>query len=434
LIARFPPFNYTDPPVLAEKLYAAIPPSYRPIIQLVFAEAEKQGTHVYLVGGIVRDLFLLRPNYDYDFVCMSYAPTFAKALTPLFEAIKEVTFIKLTEHETFGTANFELEIGDLPILNIDIATSRRETYAHPAALPTVQINPPAPVELDMGRRDFSINAMAVSPGGGLVDPLGGLADLRDGYIRVLHAKSFEDDPTRMVRGVRYAARFGYKFTESTEKLLLEAWQNNYFNLLSAERKRNELRLILREANPMRALALLQEYRLLENIHPLLRWDEAKSQQMTLLKSSLGEEFNSTHGLMVLLSDLGAVKAERVVQNLRFAGTEATFPVQFARLVNEPVNQAQSNRQLYRLLKSYANEVLKAFIILRPDIAGKIEVYLNDLQYRKPKLGGDYLKSLGMLPSPRFKQVLDELLDAVMDGEVKTIEDEARFLRTRNDER
>ena len=161
---------------------------------------------VYLVGGAVRDLLLGAERADLDVVVEKDARGLAAALGG-----------ELVEHERFSTA--KVALGD--DLDIDIARARTETYDHPGALPEVH---PADVETDLGRRDFTINAMAVPITGDaeLIDPHGGLEDLRAGVLRVLHDGSFADDPTRGLRGARYAARLGLALDPETERLLRAA--------------------------------------------------------------------------------------------------------------------------------------------------------------------------------------------------------------------
>ncbi|HEX5928779.1 MAG TPA: hypothetical protein VFY48_05240 [Solirubrobacterales bacterium] len=161
---------------------------------------------VYVVGGAVRDLLLGRERADLDLVVEGDAAALAARLGD-----------GATEHGRFGTAKVELDGHE-----IDIASARSETYARPGALPEVSV--PATIEADLGRRDFTINAMAIPLGGEarLIDPHGGEADLKAGLLRILHERSFVDDPTRAIRAARYAARFGFELEPETERLLRAA--------------------------------------------------------------------------------------------------------------------------------------------------------------------------------------------------------------------
>jgi tRNA nucleotidyltransferase (CCA-adding enzyme) len=197
---------------------------------------------VYLVGGAVRDMLLGSVRADLDVVVEG-------EVGPLAEALGG----ELTEHERFETASVTL--GEI---EIDIARARTETYERPGALPEVH---PAAIDADLGRRDFTVNAMAIAIDGkgGLIDPLGGVADLRAGALRVLHERSFADDPTRALRAARYAARLGFSLEPGTEKLLRDA----DLGTVSADRVVAELALTATEAVPSQALELIAEWGLMD---------------------------------------------------------------------------------------------------------------------------------------------------------------------------
>ncbi len=381
------------------------------------------GGSVYLVGGIVRDLVLGRANLDLDFVSLTPAIELARQLLPRFAQQFGTEAVKLTEHSAFGTAR--LEVGDK--LHLDFATARREIYAHPAALPTVTF--PATLQEDMGRRDFTINALALSPSGDLYDPFGGLQDLRAGILRVLHPRSFIDDPTRMIRGVRFAARFDFSFEAHTAKWLEEARVGGYFGLLSAERKRNELRLILKEIHPAKGLALLEKYKLLTALHPFLEWDE---QLAATFPRTSQADISAANNLAILLHKLGAARAEQVVNDLRFAGIEGEIPIAVARLWETVRPQLQANlknSQLYNLLHEYNFPALLVFELLLDEPERKIVGhYRDEVAGRKPLLTGDDLIRLGQKPGPPFCQLLADLREAVLDGEIAGREAEETFLR------
>jgi tRNA nucleotidyltransferase (CCA-adding enzyme) len=196
----------------------------------------------YLVGGAVRDLLRGEPRSDLDIAVESDFAPFAQALGG-----------EMVEHERFQTANVIL--GDL---DVDIARARTETYARPGALPDVA---PATIQEDLARRDFTVNAMAVPLNGEaeLIDPHGGLDDLRAGVLRVLHPGSFADDPTRALRAARYAARLGFSLEPETERQLRAA----DLGTVSDDRVIGELGYIAVEDHPSRALALIADWGLLD---------------------------------------------------------------------------------------------------------------------------------------------------------------------------
>lgn len=198
---------------------------------------------VYLVGGAVRDLLLGRGRADVDVVVEGDAMVLAERLGA-----------DVTSHERFGTAKVRLDGHE-----IDIATARSESYPQPGALPLVE--PATGLEADLARRDFTINAMALPLRGEprLIDPFGGEADLAAKRLRILHERSFADDPTRALRAARYASRFGFGLEPGTELLLREA----DLGTVSADRREAELLRLAREPRAGRGFALLGEWGLLE---------------------------------------------------------------------------------------------------------------------------------------------------------------------------
>jgi len=204
---------------------------------------EAGGDPVYLVGGAVRDLLLGRGRADIDLVVEGDAAALAARLGA-----------EVTAHERFGTAKLTLEGHE-----VDVATARTEAYPHPGALPIV--GPAHHLEADLARRDFTVNAMAIPLRGEprLIDPHGGQADLAARQLRVLHAGSFVDDPTRAVRAARYAARFGFGLETETARLLRET----DLGTVSADRREAELLRLAAEAKAPRAFELLGGWGLVE---------------------------------------------------------------------------------------------------------------------------------------------------------------------------
>ncbi|MBS1893627.1 MAG: CCA tRNA nucleotidyltransferase [Actinobacteria bacterium] len=221
---------------LAEALAAAYPE---------LAEVEAMAPDpVYLVGGAVRDLLLGRGRADIDLVVEGDPAALGRALGA--EA--------LAAHSRFGTLKVDLDGHE-----IDIAAARRESYARPGALPTVELG--APIRTDLARRDFTVNAMAVglAEPRELIDPYDGQADLEAGVLRAIHAGSFVDDPTRGIRAARYAARFGFAIEPGTRELLRAA----DLRMVTVERRWAELRKLAEEASAVRALELLAGWGLVE---------------------------------------------------------------------------------------------------------------------------------------------------------------------------
>jgi tRNA nucleotidyltransferase (CCA-adding enzyme) len=210
---------------------------------------------VYLVGGAVRDLMLGRGRADIDLVVEGDPAALAAALGAE----------PVASHSRFGTMKIDWN-GE----EIDLAASRRERYARPGALPTVELG--APIRTDLARRDFTVNAMAVplADPEDLLDPYDGQVDLRAGLLRVIHDRSFVDDPTRAIRAARYAARFGFELEAGTAALL----RATDLDSVTPERRAEELRRLAREATAVKGLELLTEWGLIEPREGGLEWASA----------------------------------------------------------------------------------------------------------------------------------------------------------------
>jgi tRNA nucleotidyltransferase (CCA-adding enzyme) len=267
-------------PTLAAQLAQVLPGARRALLRLVVRLAEEQRVALYVVGGFVRDLLLHLPSADFDLVVEGDAIALAGGLAEAYGG-------RVSSHRRFGTAKWHIdsssarlaaalaadgaEPGDQLPATLDLVSARAEFYAHPTALPSVQ---PGSIKLDLHRRDFSINTLAIRLDGAhfgqLLDPWGGGRDLRLRQIRALHSISFIDDPTRMLRAVRLEHRLGFDIEPRTLQLLEQALP--LLHRVSGERLRGELDLILREPRYGEMLSRLSELGLLQAIHPALVWD------------------------------------------------------------------------------------------------------------------------------------------------------------------
>ncbi|MBI4051510.1 MAG: CCA tRNA nucleotidyltransferase [Elusimicrobia bacterium] len=239
-----------------------IPSSWTSMVKIIGAWASGKNISIWVVGGCVRDWILKRPTKDLDLVV-------EKGLEEVSRFCSKKWGGTLESFGQFGTKRLYLRSG----LRLDLARTRAEIYSRPAVLPEVST---ASLEKDLWRRDFTVNAMAVclnsSAWGELVDHYGGCADLKKGLLRVLHAQSFRDDPTRIWRAARFLGRFGFRLESSTQESLEEAVRLGYPRLLSRERVRGELMRILEEKDPTRALGTLKKWGLTPFFHPKFRWD------------------------------------------------------------------------------------------------------------------------------------------------------------------
>jgi tRNA nucleotidyltransferase (CCA-adding enzyme) len=224
------------------------------------------GCGAYAVGGFVRDLFLYRADEDLDIVIEGDGIAFAREYGRISGA-------RIHSHEKFGTAVIIYPDG----FTIDVASARMEYYKFPAALPVVELSS---IKLDLYRRDFTINTLAVQLNpeqfGILIDFFNAQKDIKEKAIRVLHNLSFVEDPTRVFRAIRFEQRFGFAIGRLTAGLIHNAVRMDFFRELSGRRVFNELQLILQEEKPAAAVARLNDFGLLRVVHPGLVWDKAST--------------------------------------------------------------------------------------------------------------------------------------------------------------
>ena len=248
-----------------DEVLRALPAAALPTVEAIAATAKQNDQIVYLVGGPVRDLILQRPILDVDLIVDAAEGLSVEALA----RSASPKGARIVKHERFGTIS--LRVGDVAI---DIAGMRRERYPRPGALPQVE---PGTLEEDLRRRDFSINALALPLAAErkgrleVIDLQGGLQDLSEGRIRVLHSRSFHDDPTRALRAARLAPRLGFTLSRSSRSSLRDALRDGVFGSVSGDRLRREIEKLFSDAryglDPALALRRLAEWHVLPALEP-----------------------------------------------------------------------------------------------------------------------------------------------------------------------
>jgi tRNA nucleotidyltransferase (CCA-adding enzyme) len=395
--------------------------------------ADRCEAPLFLVGGCVRDLLLGIENLDLDLVVEGDGIAFARKLGDMLQA-------KIKVHARFGTAILLLP----DRFKLDVATARTEYYEYPTALPTVE---ESSIKKDLHRRDFTINALAVRLNGkgfgDVLDFYGGQRDLNDKVIRVLHGLSFVEDPTRVFRAIRFETRFGFHLGKDTTALIAGAVKMNLFHRLSGHRLLEELKLLLGERKPKEALKRLAELNLLKFIHPKLSW----SDRFDRLSAALDEAVNWYRLLyldrkmdvwLVYMMGLLEVLPERAVKDMlkRFPFSEQeASKLKMARVgCHNVVRRLASKRPLkpadvYHLLTGLSDETLLIMMAKSKGetVKRQVSAFLTTYQHVKPVLTGGDLKVMGLKPGPKFKQILDHLLDARLNGEVKTEAEERQLV-------
>ena len=382
------------------------------MLQTLSRLAGELGFSVYLVGGPVRDALLGSALLDLDFSVEGDGVAIGKRLA-------EETAGLLTVHPRFGTATV-ITSG----CRVDLVTAREEEYPAAGELPQVT---PGSIADDLHRRDFTINAMAVRiwpEGADLLDPLGGLADLDAGLVRVLHRRSFVDDPTRMFRAVRYEQRLGFRICDETLSLMASAVSLGHMDSVSGDRWLHELERVLNEAEPGRALLRASELGLLSGLHPSLA-DDAGIQAMA---ESSDDSIHPDVWLAALFSPLSAADGLAVIQRLRLWGRRASVArdtIEVRGKEREIGEAAERPSDLYRILEPFAPQAIAAITRLTRDPSVRLALsrYMNELRFVRSSLTGDDLLEMGADQGPLVGKILAELRDARLDGKLSDREEE-----------
>ncbi len=420
-------------------------------------EAQQRGWHLYLVGGAVRDLLLADATdplllKDIDLVVDGFHRSADEgAGVALAQALQKIySNVRLEVHGAFQTA--ALLWHNDPVVDslwVDIATARTEFYPYPAANPEVEASS---IRQDLYRRDFTINAMALrltaSPSGGLplLDFFGGLLDLRSRQIRVLHANSFIEDPTRIYRAVRFAVRLGFEIEPQTEAYIRYAIDSGAYDrsLLENDRApalqtrlKAELKHILQAPYWERALQLLDSLAALRCLHPNLTLDEQLWWKVRLVDRWLRRfDPNKTleHGQMrleVLIAHLAPQERAKVATTLQLPVDSIDRLQQLAQAQADVVNFLSTPKltsEVVQLLRSYKLPTLVLLGVESPRVVRrKIWQYLTTWTHIQAPLNGNDLKKLGYKPGPQYRQILDDLLAATLDGVIRDEADAKAFL-------
>ncbi|MFA5072548.1 MAG: CBS domain-containing protein [Nitrospirota bacterium] len=398
--------------------------------------ADEAGFPVYLVGGIVRDLMMRITNLDIDIVIQGDGITFA-------EMLQQKTGGRITMHQKFGTAVVVLLNG----LKLDIATARHEYYNAPAALPTVELSS---IKRDLYRRDFTINTLAVrlnkSHFGELIDFFGAQRDIKEKTIRVLHNLSFVEDPTRVLRAIRFEQRFDFHLNKHTENLIKTAVSMRLFNRLRGERFFQEVLLSFAEAEPLKILVRMKDFDLLKFIHPALKTPvhaerifNGIQETLTwfrLLYLGLHPEkwFVYFLGLLDRLKEQAVDEAfDRIAAPLHIRKRVHKSRSHYSKVL--PIFVKQQNlppSRVYDLLQPLDIETILLMMskAVPEQVKKNISLYLTHLRTVVVELDGEDLKTIGISPGPKYKKIFAELLDAKLDGFVKNKEDEIAFVKSR----
>ena len=395
--------------------------------------ADELGYPAYVVGGFVRDLFLYRSNEDIDIVIEGDGIAFAKRFASMCGA-------RIHSHAKFGTAVIIFPDG----YKIDVASARLEYYKFPAALPIVEMSS---IKLDLFRRDFTMNTLAIQLNpdkfSTLVDFFSAQKDIKEKVIRVIHNLSFVEDPTRVFRAIRFEQRFGFSIGKLTAGLIENAVKMDFFKRLGGRRIFSELRLILEEDNPTPALVRLQDYRLLQVIHPDI---QVNNGQISLLNST--REVIAWHDLLfleesyikwavyflVLIRNCDIRTTGTICERLELAPRYRKVFLKDRLAADATLNRLErnlpnDNRSLFKQLSGLSIEMILYMMVCAHsrDVKRAISHFVTKLRYVTISVTGKDLMRFGLKPGPIYREIMQKVLDAKLDGLLKSRDDELSFV-------
>ncbi len=454
LIKQWLALPAAQPETLADLMAQMLPAALRDLLEQAGVAAGELGLPLYAVGGFVRDLLLGEPNFDIDLVVEGDAIRLAQALAQRLGG-------RVRSHRRFGTAKWILpqellaragegrnHAGKAMPASLDFVTSRMEFYERPTALPTVERSS---IKQDLHRRDFTINTLAVrlTPDrwGELLDAYGGRKDLDDGLIRVLHSLSFIEDPTRILRAARFEQRFGFQIEPRTQELIADAL--DMLDRVSAERVRHELELILVEAQPERALCRLAELGVLTRLHPQLRcetWYAAKAAELRASLALVARPDNVAPPPMTLAPDaaprlhlalllypLSTAAVSEFLErwHVRKEYRELALEVHaLAKRLDSLRRATLQPSEIVRLLDESSDEARLALRVATDDWLARqrLDLYQRKLKNVRTTVTGDDLRRLGLEPGRIYRQILEQLRNALLDGHIASRADEEAFVQ------
>ncbi|MDD2351978.1 MAG: CBS domain-containing protein [Candidatus Caldatribacteriota bacterium] len=403
------------------------------ILYYIGKTGDELGYSVFMVGGIVRDLFLGIPSLDLDIVIEEDALKFARYFSNKLKG-------KIRSHQKFKTAVVVLPSG----LKIDFASARREFYEFPAALPKVEF---ASIKKDLYRRDFTINAMAIQLNedkfARLLDFFGGKRDLESKKIRILYSLSFTEDPARIIRAIRFEQRYDFTIEQSTEKFLKKAIKEGLLSKIRKKRLSEEFFILLHEKKPVKVLKRMDELGVLSGIIPkfslsddlvkrleeveeiLIRWHERFPKEI-INKSMIYIYY------LLKLSDIGIKNITKKIElNSKNIKILENIIDEKELIVSILKDKKTLPSNIYYYLKSINNELL--FILFLENynnetIIKRIKDYLDIYKYTSTYITGNDLIKIGMRPNPIYAKILKLILYLQLNGILKNKDDELDFVK------
>ena len=399
-----------------------LPFQFRNFLKTASALAVSSGVNIYLVGGVVRDLILKRAVFDLDIVVEGDAISFAHKLSDKIKG-------GFKKHHAFGTATVCFNKH-----KIDFTTARTEIYSHQGALPKVK---PASLVEDLIRRDFTINAMAISLNkdsyGQLIDIYSGLKDLKDKSIRILHDGSFLDDPTRILRAIRFEQRFGFRIEKHTFDLMKQAIDIDALSLVNPHRLRDELILILQESKPAVYIKRVNDLEGFNFVDSEIKLKNSAFKLFLRIQKCV-TEYKRKHKkhrdlevwilyLAAILIELSTQKIDKILSDFGFKKGERIIIHSIKEGVDKikKLDKNLKKHLVYEYLNPYSYESILFFCAYyhnRSKLIANIECFWSDLVDTHLRIKGRDLKKLDLRPLDSYNRVLKELLYIKIDKGLK----------------
>lgn len=411
-----------------------LPKKIQGLLLLIGQKAEKEGYKAYAIGGFARDLILGLQNFDIDIVVENNAIEFAEKLVKYLGG-------KLKTFPQFGTATLTLKDGN----KIDFATARMEFYPFPAAMPEVE---ETTIKHDLYRRDFTINTLGFklnSPVfGDFLDFFHGKVDLEKGIIRVLYNLSFVEDPTRILRAIRFESRYGFTIEEQTLGFLTNALENNMLAQVKPKRILEELKLILSEKNGLLSMNRCIELGILEGIFGeisnkkllIKALEETKVNINLYNKKEIAVNNEFFVYLQVILSFCNEAKQKDFLTGLQLDKSQLEDFDFFFNNYKETIQTLKNPRyfsasEIVETLQGYKKESMIVLLALsfNSTVQKRILLYVKEFSNIDIEVTGEDLKKIGLQPGPVFSDIIKKLRKEKIDNNLSSKEEELLWVRS-----
>lgn len=396
--------------------------------------ANREGINVYLVGGMIRDLMLKHPlEKDLDFVVVGDAIAFTYKVQKLMGGT-------VRHFEQFGTATVDLPDG----LRLDFVTARKEIYTSPAALPRVESSN---LKNDLYRRDFTINAMARSLSGEnygkLFDYFNGKGDLQNKVIRALYKLSFVDDPLRILRALRFEQRYNFTIEPDTLDSIKNAIERKVIEKVSRQRLNQELKLIFKEPSPYNILKRFDQLNLIESLYPRVNPDKSAWQLLYSIEEILRWAMQRNWGnkidsellyLAGIIYNLEPADQSAIIRKLSLSKERTSIIFSACReipgiLIHLEKSGLSPGLIVSNLERLPVEAILFAFALTeKTTIRNHLKLYMNKLRHIRPATNGLDLKKMGLENGPRYREVIESLKNAVLDGDIHSLQEEQEYIK------